>query len=901
MTESYCKERLALLGLLLNEPGVVASGKLWTLEPSNIRFRYGESLAELKVPYHLGPNDEACIEDAVQGLAGLLKNRYEHGHPDEDAEVSHGARQVERPQLRDKSYSTDVLVEGTLEKSAASDILRTTPFLDGAILISWLGPDGVGKKFIKWVDGMVEKALMEEAKAESGERTSYLALLAMIKSVRGKKEKIRGLRIKGISYEKLDLTISSALFMAFRAAVWALLERLKAEEAHYYNKNAEVILKTALVPKAFLSIPSTLLSGLLNPYGISWETFQAVSAHIPKMEEVTANVEELVKDSARRINKQKALVEAIRNQHRIVTLREHIIDYLMEFDTPGQSSHKLLYELYQEDHHLKALLNDRKMMDRLQAALNKIKLNFSRDRERVERVESILELLETYKKGKGWFKAEKDDTGMDLTCFFAASLDEHVEKYAGHMRVYLTDRRGEFDDKMLYEDYTRGMLYRFSLDERPIIATLRREEEAQLFVDMKDFTRKTLKVKEVVMAEFMKENFYSPILDAASRYGAGSGPFADERGIRLNSLPGDAAIFSGGITNLVALAHDIEKIIREYRGKLSRRLPPVKDEVILGEVHKDFKAKKAEFKNRRTALEKALAGGDKEAKVKLFQLAEQEQRADKGYGEELEAAIATEIEAGLFISYGGKAETMLIEGKEDFTGQVKVAIGEKINEAARGTFRNSMVRAKLEMHLENERLKRNNMLLRYPFDIYIDSTFSLRMTPEIDDAIEGLISGRSNTDAKAIAEFVATKYYSDLKKLAKGVPFSSLRLLTSTTDIYNKGRAITKEALEAYIKDTKGRSFFFKKAVKASKLNKSFQDTFFFPTDELELWFGVEVKKAVETVEGFLRSGEVVFKGFESAKPTVVYEILDNEGPFFKGLQTYHFNEWLEGAKKAQG
>jgi hypothetical protein len=69
----------------------------------------------------------------------------------------------------------------------------------------------------------------------------------------------------------------------------------------------------------------------------------------------------------------------------------------------------------------------------------------------------------------------------------------------------------------------------------------------------------------------------------------------------------------------------------------------------------------------------------------------------------------------------------------------------------------------------------------------------------------------------------------------------------------------------------------------------------------LELWFGVEVKEGVEMVEGFSGSGEVVFKGFESATPTVVYEILDNEGPFFKALKTYHFRTWLEEAKSGQG
>ncbi len=497
-----------------------------------------------------------------------------------------------------------------------------------------------------------------------------------------------------------------------------------------------------------------------------------------------------------------------------------------------------------------------------------------------------------------------DETGVALStvvsAFYAASFDEHVDKYAGLMRVYLADRRAEFDDKMLFDEYTRGRLYRFSLDDRPILSTLARGEEGQLFVDMKDFTKKTLKVKEIAMAEFMKEYFYSPILDAAIRYGTGSGLLADEWGIRLNSLPGDAAIFSGGVANLVALAHDIEKIIRQYREKLLKRLPPVKEELLSEDVHRDFAARRETLKKTRTALERALAGGDNEARTKLVRLGGEEQKLEKSFGEKLEAAIETEIEAGLFISYGVKAEIMLIEGKEDFTEQIKVAIAEKINEAARGAYRNPMVRAKLEMLLENERHKRKNTELQYPFDIYIDRTYVLRMTPELDKAIENLVAGKAEVDEKAIAQVVATRYYNDLKNLKKGAPLSTLRLLASSTDIYNKGQAITNQALEAYIKETKGERFFFKKDVRVSELHGSIRDIFFFPAGELELWFGIEVKEGVELIEGFVRSGEMVFKGFESEPPTVVYEILNNEGPFFKALREHHFRVWLEAARKAQ-
>ena len=48
------------------------------LEPGQLRFRHGDTLAELKIPYHLGGEDEAVIEKAVLSLIALFMKRYEY-------------------------------------------------------------------------------------------------------------------------------------------------------------------------------------------------------------------------------------------------------------------------------------------------------------------------------------------------------------------------------------------------------------------------------------------------------------------------------------------------------------------------------------------------------------------------------------------------------------------------------------------------------------------------------------------------------------------------------------------------------------------------------------------------------------------------------------------------------
>ena len=52
----------------------------------------------------------------------------------------------------------------------------------------------------------------------------------------------------------------------------------------------------------------------------------------------------------------------------------------------------------------------------------------------------------------------------------------------------------------------------------PLIKARIASEEAQVFVDLKGFTRRTARAKELVMAEFLKKEFYEPILEAAKNY-----------------------------------------------------------------------------------------------------------------------------------------------------------------------------------------------------------------------------------------------------------------------------------------------------------------------------------------------------------------------------------------------
>lgn len=893
----YSGGRLELLRLLASRKTDFSGGRPWTIDPRELRFKHGEAITELKVPYHMGGDDEACIEEAVLGLLSNLCKRY-----DSKMERAEAASMLPHTGLlKPKTYRTDLFISGSPEKETASLALAGVPYIDSAILAGWMGSEGHGRKFAKWVSEYFEKMLREEARSGGEERTSYIALLALINTIRKKKDKAKGLRIKGLPYEKADLATGLAMFLALRGALQSLLERLRDSGASSLTEDTRLLLASALVPRSFLAIPATLVSSALNPYGINEETFGAVSTVAAGIDE-GLDIENVVRATIKAAGKDPEVSEAVRTQAYINIFRRESLAFLSEFDQPSEAQ-SALFEIYNEDRLIRNFLSEQRQVSDLWSGLEDTRKIYALDRNRNAIVLSFQKFLEGFRKSRLGILLKRaripaEETARVIEGYYACVFDDLVESFTGPMRKCIADRREEFKPDLLIEEYGRGRLYRFSVDDRAVLKGLTVEEEAQLFIDMKDFSRRTLKVREIAMADFMREHFYKPILDAASKYGMGSGVGADERGIRLTNLPGDAAIFSGGVSYLVALARDIQQIIRKYREELLKKLPPRREEELLEEVHRRFAARKDELKRKRAEINAALAKNEPGVEERLASLGEEEHRVEGTYREELETAIKGEIEAGLYIAYGAKAETLIIETRQGFSEPVSVSIGGKINEASRGTFRNPLVRAKLERSIENERMKRGNKGLKYPFNAYIDRVCSVKLPPELDNAFEKLVFSRKAANSKAMAQVLANEFLSDINRIVSGEPFSNLKVISPTADIYNKGEVLSFNALDAYMREGKGSKWFFRKNVRPDELHSSIRDEFFFPFEPLDFWFSHELVKGGEKIEAFCRIGEVIFKGFEEATPMPVYEIVNPDGDFFKALLKQHFRKWLDEARK---
>ena len=897
----FIKDRVELFNNILQKGFDLNTGKLWLIEPSHLRFSMGESVKDLKIPYLFGVEDEPVIEKSILALIALLKRRFEPSSEQEIKDSLSSFLNI-KTSLIEKTYKIDYFLPDSVEKGIACEILTTTPVIDSGILKVWLGPDGHGKAYYALVKGILGKAALEEIRLEGVEKTSILAAMAVVHATAKKKDSIiKNVKVKGLNYERLDQAVGLALYFVYKAAIRNVASELKQIMASYGSAKLESF-EEWFTPRSFLAIQGgNIISSDLNPYGLHDKVVSLLRPVYDKAAQKAKDVASIIAHMENEIEKNSSLTEEIFRLSNINFLRRLIGDYLLDCDTPGIGVNVMLAELYADNRFIQILLTDSKAMMKLNQGLDDAKRQFQKDRTKIERINAIEEFIFSITKTTlrdliGIGRKKEAVTTAIIEAFIAYQFDEDVEKIVSSMRELMVDRRGEFSSETLRMEYERGRIYRFSADERPILKELEIEAEGHLFVDMKDFTRKTLRAKEITMADFMESNFYKPILSAASRYGSSTSGLADDKKtVKLNNLLGDAVVFSGGVANLISLAGDIQRVMKRYKEQLQKRVPHVLEEELLRKVHKNFEVMKEECAKERVAIEQSIADGEKGLESRLLEVKEKEDRLEKTYREELEAAIGQEMEAGLFITFGSKAEIIVM--KDDFWGEVKVAIGEKINQASRGTYRSSMIRAKMERLLEEERLKRHNPNLKYPLDIYIGSTYSLLMPPGLNDQLENIIIHKNMPEVKDLAQVLTQEFFKDFRRIVSGEPLSSLKILNTTSDIYNKGQAVSEDALNAYIQESKGKGFFFKREIHVSELNKEMQNIFFFPIKTLELYFGVFLTGNIRQVEVFCKAGEIIFKGFESTTPAIVYEMVSKDSEFSKLLFKHHFDKWYEEAK----
>jgi len=318
--------------------------------------------------------------------------------------------------------------------------------------------------------------------------------------------------------------------------------------------------------------------------------------------------------------------------------------------------------------------------------------------------------------------------------------------------------------------------------------------------------------------------------------------------------------------------------LKEHREKTLEKLKNLKGDK-LREFLTDLLTRR--FLDEIRAIEDRLrAIGEEE---ETLEEAEREDNQRRGAG----------LEAGLFISFGTAAEVISME--DDIWGVQRVAISERINEAARGTARNLIVKQMLDEALEQARQEHGRNEVELPFRVYIASTGTFRVEPVLGRMWQKALNDR---DQKLVQQFISETIKSVKSKFTQIESSHDTHMAINSNDIYNLGEAISAGALNAYLFKTKLSHQFFRVQIRPEELAPEIQNKFLFLEQMLSLVVGFRTSDPESEVELFRYVGQVLFRGFEGTQPTPVFVILRTDSRFVRLLSRHHLRQWVDEAQQ---
>jgi hypothetical protein len=444
----------------------------------------------------------------------------------------------------------------------------------------------------------------------------------------------------------------------------------------------------------------------------------------------------------------------------------------------------------------------------------------------------------------------KQVRGAYARAALAYLCDLAMEKALAGTRRALEARTGAEAEGGLEAEYQAGRLYRLGTGDQPILKPSANPLVGHLFVDVKDFTRRTALLGQAAMADFLRREFYLPVLASArARYGG-----ADHSGISVNNLLGDAVSISGQVEDLVALAVELRRHLAAYVRSLQSAVSPEQ----VAQAERAIAEKYARLLD--SAPPSAQSQVEAEAAAALARV--------RGQG----------LEAGVFISYGPAPLVITLE--DDVFGKNRVAIADRINESARGTARSRAARSRADAQLRAEANRREKPDLRHAWCVFCDAPFQVTLPGPVEIAVREALRRGEMGGAKAIATRAVEELLDEAAQ--RGAP---------PGDIYNAGVALSEEALLAYQEAAGDRRILRKLELAPEQLHPEIQERYFVPREPLTLWVSFYPNGEIDLV--FRHAGRVMFRGFERSGGVPVWELVDEFGigALFK---KHHAAEWLQ-------
>ncbi len=824
-------------------------GELLRLEPGRLRFSLGVSLADLRLPFHVTPEAAALFPQGARQLAMMLLSRHRE---------LVGTGEFDRFLLVEE-YSTLPALPPTLSPASGGPLTRATadlatlahPLLTGGVMAAWLGPGGGGRSLVALVIELLRRAFAEMKESRGREETPALVALMLSSQLPSVEVALRALELPPSVQRQLLTAASTGLYLALRLGVDSALREAQPSE------DLSTRIESALGPMGVMGGTKPLLTGGSTLYGCE------LLAGVPDAEKLVAQYPGGLPVDAVRATLEQAIAsdDAVARRAELAVglgvLRESLVNAvrLGEGGAYKSALTQHLRELAMRPAALTAFLAEDK--SRKQMAKD---LRAYAETLKGPAAEALLGLAHGFKEyttrepaaAAGLSRMGAHARYAEVATAFVCDL--WMERSLFPLRRMLYPRTGDEAEGGLEAEYQTGRLYKLSTRPEPLLRSAVSAPVAHLFVDVKDFTRRTQLLGGAAMADFLRREFYLPILASAKAHYGGMVQLADRGGVSVNNLLGDALSLCGTVDRLVELARDIRSHLVAYEKRLAQTISREQVEAALKAIEEEYERK---LKTARPGLRPLL-------------LREKESALARGRGEGLEA--------GVFLSFG--PAPLIITLNDDVFGHSKVAIADRINESARGTARSGAARAKADAQLAQERQRRSNPSLEHPWLVFVGAPLSVQVPYAAEAEARAALKAGDTAAAMRALEQAVRDALEDAAKHGEDGP----------GDIYNSGVALSEETLLAYQEAVGDKRFFCQLQVAPETLHPSIQERYFFPPEPLRLTVGFH--PTGELAEVFRFAGRVMFKGLERKGGLGVWELVDQHG-VGQLFARHHASEWL--------
>jgi len=833
-------------------------------DPSRLRFHLGASLSDLRIPVQVAEDAGAIVRAAATEIALLLATHHKRFVPPED--VDRLILREEFASLPRPAVTLGPSGGGPDLRAAAQLATRAHPALTGGVVCAWMGRGGRGRSLTGLFIAALGQGLAEMRASRVQEETPLVVALALFGELMAAAGTLRDL-LPGPPHDRfLRAAAVTALWIAARTG----LARAWRDGGRDASDPLLARLEAVLSPAPLLGGHGGATRSGSTLYGCE------LLAGVPRADDVGERLASgFDADAAAAVLAQALAAEedlSRRAEAAVATsrIREMLLAGLTEAEGSGRGAAMEEFRaLYCAPAGLAGALADDAARKDLAGRLAETAANLG-PVEAVGHLERAARALKAWKAKdpaaavglrREQARAEYAEAATALLC------DGALERIVTPARRALMARTGAEAEGGAEAEWEAGRLYRVSAHPGPILCQAEARPMGHLFADVKDFTRRTGILGQAAMAEFLRGEFYLPILVAAKRHFAGMQHLADRGGISLNNLVGDAISLSGDIESMVALAMAIRRLLSAYEERLRRE---VTNEMVAGHLarleerhRRALAAVAAELKGAREALAGAEPGTRREAEAQhqVARASAEEARLGAEHRRAVARARGEGLEAGVFLSYG--AVPLVITIDDDVFGRCRVAIADKINESARGTARTPAARARADALLAAERAARNRPDLQHAWSVFIGQPLTVVLPPEAEDrALAAARAGDLSTALRAAAG-PAREAIEAAARVGGDAP----------GEIYNSGAALAGEALEAFLE-----------AVGTSRVVRRLE----LPPEEIppELrarwWFGAVPESLVVSfhpdgrlAELFRYVGKAAFKGLGEVR---VWEICADAG-----------------------